>query len=92
MKLKRIGYNQTVVNHNNDVEVFFSYDTPVAGYSPELGYVRTQQWYSSTTSRHINKYLGVNTGSGVNYTNVSQDVINNLASNLPTNITSTEHN
>jgi len=58
MKLKRTGYNQTVVSLNNGAEVFFSYDTPVAGYHHELGYVKTDKYYSKTTSRHINNYLG----------------------------------
>ncbi len=87
MKLKRTGYNQTVVSHNNGVEVFFSYDTPVAGRSADYEYFRTEDYYSKTTSRHINKYL-----EGVNATKVSQDIIDNLASGLPANITSTEHN
>ena len=42
MKLSRIGANQTCINHIDGTQVFFSYDTPVAGYSPELGYVRLQ--------------------------------------------------
>ena len=39
----------------------------------ELGYVKTTQWYSSTTTRHINKYLG-----NLNHSEVNQDTINNL--------------
>ena len=74
MRLSRIGYNQTVVVHNDGTEVFFSYDTPVAGYHPELGYVRTKEYYSRTTSRHINKYLDTLESS-----KVDQTVINSLA-------------
>ena len=87
MKLKRTGYNQTVVSLNNGVEVFFSYDTPVAGRSTDYEYFRTEDYYSKTTSRHINNYLG-----DVKSTTVSQEIIDNLAEGLPTNITSTEHN
>ena len=87
MKLKRTGYNQTVVSHNNGVEVFFSYDTPVAGRSADYEYFRTEDYYSRTTSRHINKYL-----EGVNATVVSQQLIDNLSEGLPSNITSTEYN
>ena len=80
MKLSRIGANQTCINHIDGTQVFFSYDTPVAGYHPELGYVRTKDYYSKTTSRHINKYLAVNNNNLDNhFTTVSQDVINNLA-------------
>ena len=87
MKLKRTGSNQTVVSLNNGAEVFFSYDTPVAGYHPELGYVRTDEYYSKTTSRHINKYLGA-----LNHSKVKQNIINCLSNCVPDNITSTEVN
>ena len=74
MKLYSYATNRTVLIFNKGTtEVFFSYETPVAGYSDKLGYVKTDQWYSSTTTRHINKYLG-----DAKYTVVSQSVINDL--------------
>ncbi len=76
MKLRRIGYNQTVVEYNNGSEVFFSYDTPVAARLQDYEYLRTQDFYSKTTSRHINKYL-----DGVNAKKVTQQTINNLVGN-----------
>ena len=76
MKLRRIGYNQTVVEYNNGSEVFFSYDTPVAARLQDYEYLRTEDFYSKTTSRHINKYL-----DGVNATKVTQQTINNLVGN-----------
>ena len=80
MKLTPIANNQNVVSYPDGTEVFFSYSTPVAGYHPDLGYVRTKEWYSSTTTRHINKYLAANNNNLDNhFTSVSQDVINNLA-------------
>ena len=78
MKLQQIAANRTVVTFPNYTEVFFSYNTPVAGYSPDLGYVRTNKWYSSTTTRHINKYLNFSNLSEVNITEVDQEVIDNL--------------
>ena len=57
MKLTPIAANQTSVTFNDGTEVFFSYKTPVAAYLPEKGYVKTEKFYSVTTSRHINKYL-----------------------------------
>ena len=79
MKLSRIGANQTCINHIDGTEVFFSYDTPVAGYSPELGYIRTNKYYSKTTSRHINKYLDVkNHNLDCTFESVNQEVIDNL--------------
>ena len=57
MKLTPIAANRNIISYNNGNEVFFSYSTPVAGYSTELGYVKSETWYSSTTTRHVNKYL-----------------------------------
>ena len=74
MKLHSYATNRTVLIFNNGTtEVFFSYETPVAGYSDKLGYVKTDKWYSSTTTRHINKYLG-----DLKHTVVSQSVIDDL--------------
>ena len=74
MQLKQLGTNQTLVNYNDGTEVFFSYETPVAGFHPDLGYVKTANWYSSTTTRHINKYLGV-----IEANEVPQEIVNSLA-------------
>ena len=76
MKLRRIGYNQTVVEYNNGSEVFYSYDTPVAARLQDYEYLRTEDFYSKTTTRHINKYL-----DGVNAKKVTQQTINNLVGN-----------
>ena len=74
MKLTPIAANRNVISYNDGTEVFFSYSTPVAGYSTELGYVRTEDWYSSTTTRHINKYLG-----DIEAIKVPQQTINKLS-------------
>ena len=74
MKLHSYATNRTVLIFNNGTtEIFFSYETPVAGYSDKLGYLKTDKWYSSTTTRHINKYI-----DGKNHTVVSQSVIDDL--------------
>ncbi len=73
MKLTSFATNRTLLSFADGTEVFFSYSTPVAGYKPNIGYVKTNQWYSSTTTRHINKYLNDNFAL-----NVEQDTINNL--------------
>ena len=75
MKLTPIAKNQNIVSYNDGTEVFFSYETPVAGFHPDLGYVKTANWYSSTTTRHINKYLGVITIVD----EVPQEIINSLS-------------
>ena len=74
MKLTPIAANRNIISYNDGTEVFFSYSTPVAGYSNELGYVRTEDWYSSTTTRHINKYL-----NNIEATTVPQQTINELS-------------
>ena len=75
MKLTPIAANQTEVSINDGTQIFFSYRTPVAAYLPSKGYVRTERFWSKTTSRHINKWLqGVN-----NVSEVSQTVLANLA-------------
>ena len=74
MKLQSIAHNRTLLIFNNGItEVFFSYETPVAGYSNKLGYVKTDEWYSQTTTRHINKYI-----DGKPHKVVSQSEINDL--------------
>ena len=57
MILRQLGSNQTELSLNNGNSIFFSYETPVAGYQSEDGFFRTETYYSKTTSRHINQYL-----------------------------------
>ena len=77
MNLTPIAANQTVLSFTNGAEVFFSYKTPVAAYCPLRGYIRTAKKWSSTTSRHINKWLnGVN-----NVIEVPQEQLEELVEN-----------
>ena len=48
----------------DDKTIMFSYQTPVAGYDDQ-GAFRTEQKYSTTTSRQINQYLGGKDGGRV---------------------------
>lgn len=57
MKLAKLGNNETEVQINNDVTVFFSYNTPVAAHISGEGYYRTSKKWSVTTSKHINKWI-----------------------------------
>ena len=77
MKLHSFATNRTLLTFADGTEVFFSYSTPVAGYSNKLGFVKTKQWYSSTTTRHINKYLDKSTRPDLIST-VEQSTIDNL--------------
>jgi hypothetical protein len=56
MKVRNVGSNMTELM-TDGCTVLFSYETPVAAYTPTQGYVRTAKWYSQTTTRHINKWL-----------------------------------
>ena len=73
MRLTPIAANQTVLSFTNGAEVFFSYKTPVAAKLSNFEYIRTATKWSTTTSRHINKWL-----EGVIATEVSQDILDNL--------------
>jgi hypothetical protein len=77
MKLQSFAVNRSLLSFDDGTEIYFSYETPVAGYSNKLGYVKTNQWYSSTTTRHINRYLNDKL-LGDTVSEVDQSVINNL--------------
>ena len=60
MQLTPIASNMTEVE-TSEARILFSYRTPVAAYVFGDGFVRTEKWWSVTTSRHINKlfyYVG----------------------------------
>ena len=57
MKLKPVGSNMTVLEPNDNLSILFSYETPVAAWINERGYVKTSKFWSVTTSRHINKWV-----------------------------------
>ena len=55
MKIKPIANNQTELHLNGNV-FFFSYETPVAALIAGK-YYKTEQKFSVTTSKHINKWV-----------------------------------
>ena len=55
MRLTPIASNMTEVE-TSEARILFSYRTPVAAYIFGEGYVKTDQFWSVTTSRHINKW------------------------------------
>ena len=77
MKLFPIATNQTEVE-TAEARIFFSYRTPVAAYIFGRGFVRTENFYSTTTSRHINKWIGTDSKTDTTE-KVSQDFLNSLA-------------
>lgn len=62
MQLKQLGPNRTLVTFRDGTEMFFSYQTPVAGrFMGE--YFRSVTKFSVTTSKMINEYLRIRTGA-----------------------------
>ena len=60
MRLAHIAKNQTELVYENGTRVFFSYQTPVAGFIPGRGWIKTSHRFSVTTSRHVNRWLSTN--------------------------------
>ena len=58
MQLTPIASNMTEIE-TKDARILFSYRTPVAAYVFGRGYVKTEKWYSVTTTRHINKWINM---------------------------------
>jgi hypothetical protein len=61
MKIKNLGSNMTEVTFANGDHILISYQTPVAGQIDGV-LCRTSTKWSSTTSRHINKYFEMEWG------------------------------
>ena len=75
MQLTPIASNMTEVE-TSEARILFSYRTPVAAYVFGEGYVRTEKWWSVTTSRHINKWLDLRYGETAK--EVSQTYLDNF--------------
>ena len=73
MKLKQLGANKALLTLKNGVQVFLSYETPVAARLENFEYVRTNQSWSRTTSKHITQWL-----EGVKAKTVEQSFLDNL--------------
>ena len=56
MKLNPVGSNMNEIEVDGK-SILFSYKTPVAGWDDE-GAFRSEDFFSVTTFKHINKYLG----------------------------------
>ena len=81
MQLTPIASNMTEVE-TSEARILFSYRTPVAAYVFGDGFVRTEKWWSVTTSRHINKWLDGGTAKEVAQTyldNLVQEVIMSIS-------------
>ena len=76
MRISNVGSNMTELATNSGAVILFSYSTPVAAMLPSGQYVKTSEWYSQTTTRHINKWLK---GVSANVETRSPEFISNLA-------------
>ena len=69
MKINKLGPNKTELTLHDGTVVFFSYKTPVAALIPGEGWVRTDEKYSVTTSKHISQWLAENNAEFVDTVN-----------------------
>lgn len=79
MNLRPIKANMTEVQINDDLTVLFSYKAPVACsivLDGKWHYFKTEKFWSVTTSRHINQWLPVPTGTQ------PQEYFDNLLANV----------
>jgi hypothetical protein len=65
MKVQQVTTTSTQISLADGTEVLYSYSTPVAALVPGKGWIRTEQFYSQTTSKHINAWLRKNCGGTV---------------------------
>lgn len=72
MKVSPIGSNMTEITLSNGTRILYSYETPVAARLVDGSSVRTNTFYSNTTSKHINKYLGKGIGESVDQSFLEQ--------------------
>ena len=72
MKIKKLGASKTLLQFPEH-EIFVSYETPVAARLENYEYVRTNQSWSRTTSKHITQWL-----EGVKAKTVEQSFLDNL--------------
>jgi hypothetical protein len=77
MKILDVGSNMTELQLNNGTSVLFSYSTPVACSTVD-GWFKTEQWYSTTTTKHVNKWLKVPKSFGIKAQTKPQEFFNNL--------------
>lgn len=78
MKIKGIASNMIEVT-SGDLTFLLSYETPVAYNKEGVGFYRTDEFFSKTTSGHINKWLNRASAAKVSQAHV-QEVFDRLTS------------
>lgn len=57
-KRKQVGSKSMWIHtYPNGAEIAVSYNTPVAAYIPGLGFLKTKERFSQTTSRHVGVWV-----------------------------------
>lgn len=72
MKVQQVTTTSTQVSLADGTEVLFSYSTPVAALVPGRGWMRTEEFYSTTTSKHINRWFAENKSNAAEVASVPQ--------------------
>ena len=75
MKVTSLGRNKTQIETQDKI-ILVSYQTPVAAWIKGRGYLRTSEYHSVTTSRHINEWLAEQNAAKV--TPVEQEELDKL--------------
>jgi hypothetical protein len=75
MKLHCIGKNETEITTETGTKILFSYETAVAVINKSGCFV-TDEKYSKTTTKHLNKWVG-----DLEHNFVPQSIINLLSEN-----------
>jgi len=81
MKLKSIAANQTELSfelYHGKMIILFSYETPVAYVFDRAYAKKTEVGYSTTTTRHINAFLGRYGFDSKQTETIEQEKLNNL--------------
>lgn len=54
----RVQANASIIELNNGTKLLTHYKTTVAAYIPSKGFVRSNKFHSTTTSKVINLFMG----------------------------------
>jgi len=57
MRVKVMGKHRVLLTMTDMTFILFSYEIPVAGYRPQLGYFKTAHHFSKITEQHIEHFL-----------------------------------
>jgi|TARA_R110000744_G_scaffold132533_1_gene240739 hypothetical protein len=57
MHIKPLAPNQTEIHKDDGTIILVSYETPVAAFVDGFKWIRSDEKYSVTTSKHVNEWL-----------------------------------